>query len=663
MSRLGNYGSTSASNQNYNAFKGPQVGINSGSSIENGYLEFFGNPLKAPQNTDEDGHFHTHEDLPELYRGRNKVLSTVVEGLVSQAPTFINSYALPMQFTNEVTFKWVEYTFDQGFVEQVPHEGIPRMLRHTSKSRQEQSSRHAVAVYFEYDFFMSDAGREMYAMEIIQVKCNVKNTMAYDGIVTIRNCHREEDMFLEQYGLTSLTPDARLNAEYEQYGMIQKNAKGLELMDGKFKELAGLAPFVPNMYIAPLGLRRYVTIVPDKRTLYMYAGPGGVRRMMEGPEAMGDIRGTPVYEIPNFKTYNDVAGDVNALHIMENQTSHGEFFISLACDFADIKNEQYLSKMRNLWIYDQKKDRIIEFPFSKIVSDSILPEDNDTMRGMSTTKEWAGILSNARPQASAGKWTEEERNKIKDKLKLMVSNDEKIPLSYIIQRPWQEDIMADVILMKGGPETGNTFWGHSNFKLAENATLKTIFGNYTYYCKCVIRKPKNILIAKNVFYRGYKRGAGTETFTEDELKDLGSKFFKFHNLEDERTKAKSLIILTMNDTMTEQNFDKFIDITGSFEDQDGDDNYDEHYPGARAYMRQFEWTSMIKNKRGLAFQTNFSEANSICARGFSQSWAHGNAKGKVILCQGAHGDVMYDGIGRIRSGLDQEYDLRRAITK
>lgn len=649
--------STSMSNPNYDAMKGPIVGIGNGTSVQNGYLEFFGEPLREPSLSDSDGHFHTHEDLPEAYRGKNVLLANVVEGLVSQMPTFLNSYALPLKFSQQMEWKWNEYNFDQGFIEQVPHEGVPRILRHTSTSRSASTVRHAVAVYFEYDFFMTEEGRQMYAMELTQIKCNIKNTMSYDAIVTIQNAHNDDDMFMEQYGLVSLTPEGRLNREYEQYGMIQKNYKGLEIMDGKLKELAGLVPFTPNMYIAPLGLRRYVNIVPEKRTLYMYAGPRGVNRLIQGPEALGDIQGTATYEIPNFRTFN---GENNNLHIMENQTQHGEYFLNLASEFSPsaLQSTPYKSSMRNMWLYDQKKDRIIEVTFKKIVENAILPTNGAQLMALGDADDalWKTIVDgdyeNTDVVGAAILVA------IKDRLKARVQDDLHIPMSFILERPWQEDIMADVILMKGGQDTGNTFWGFSNFKLAENATIKTIFGNYTYYSKCVIRKPKNILVAKNVFYRGYKRGTGTEMFTENELKELGSKNFKFHDMEGATN--KSLIVLCIPSSSTEQDFDKFIDITGSFEDEE---NGNEHYPGGFKYCRQFDWDGMLRPKRGLAFQKKMEDTNSICARGFSQTWANNNPKGKLILCQGAHGDVMYDGVGKYRAGLDYEPDFKRAITK
>jgi hypothetical protein len=92
----------------------------------------------------------------------------------------------------------------------------------------------------------------------------------------------------------------------------------------------------------------------------------------------------------------------------------------------------------------------------------------------------------------------------------MMDNNVHVPINIIL---WRMDIvheMASVILMKGGLETGASFYGHSNFATGHDAVSKIIYGNFTFNSKPVVYDSRGVHVIENIKPEGYLGGSNTE---------------------------------------------------------------------------------------------------------------------------------------------------------
>ena len=82
----------------------------------------------------------------------------------------------------------------------------------------------------------------------------------------------------------------------------------------------------------------------------------------------------------------------------------------------------------------------------------------------------------------------------------------------LLLRPFQTYTMHSAIMAKGGSDLGNVYHGHHDFQLSDNVAVKTHFGNYTFYSKAVVKRPRNYTIIPDCFAQGYISGEGHDFF-------------------------------------------------------------------------------------------------------------------------------------------------------
>jgi hypothetical protein len=99
-----------------------------------------------------------------------------------------------------------------------------------------------------------------------------------------------------------------------------------------------------------------------------------------------------------------------------------------------------------------------------------------------------------------------------DLMRKMILRDARIPVAFILARPFQRYQASSAILAKGGKDLGITYHGHHDFQLTDDVVHKTHLGHYTFYSKTVIVNPNHFSIAEDVFCTGYRGGEGCEFF-------------------------------------------------------------------------------------------------------------------------------------------------------
>ena len=228
--------------------------------------------------------------------------------------------------------------------------------------------------------------------------------------------------------------------------------------------------------------------------------------------------------------------------------------------------------------------------------------------------------------------------------------------------------MATVVLMRGGPETGHTFWGHSNFMLSQDGKLKTIYGNFTYYSRALVHNEKNILLAENVFYRGYRGGGnavvmnllpqGTQINPDNEsgyIRKLISNRFRIQQ-EDYRNNRPSIMAFMTPYHEDSSHLDKFIDITGHYyEAMDRYDPDDAHFETWQYYSYLTQLAAINPQPRGVMHRMKVPGVNTICVEGYQANYSGKNKWEDVVVNKGHHGPNVYPQCERVRRGEDMAY--------
>ncbi len=232
----------------------------------------------------------------------------------------------------------------------------------------------------------------------------------------------------------------------------------------------------------------------------------------------------------------------------------------------------------------------------------------------------------------------------------MIDANVALPFGFILFRPFQSHEMSTLVLMKGGPETGHVFWGHTNCMLSQDGQIKTLYGNYTYYSKAIIHNEKHILLAENVFYRRYHGGGGTKFFTPEELVTLQNNQFVVDAIEGGRNRS-SLICAMI--PASEDKFPKILNLKGS-NTRDGKST---HYTTAQFYCHALGFEGMAPSRPGMLHMDREARSNSLCCRGYQRNVGTSGKFDDVVQNTGHHGQLVFPGCGRIRNGLDEP--LRR----
>ena len=213
----------------------------------------------------------------------------------------------------------------------------------------------------------------------------------------------------------------------------------------------------------------------------------------------------------------------------------------------------------------------------------------------------------------------------------------------LLLRPQMTYDMSSAILTKGGYDTGATFVGHSDFLLGDDVVSKLHYGNFTFYSKAVVTNPKNVIIARNIYCNGYKRGNNC----------------KFAREEADLKKGASLISVIIPAKMGNK-LPNPLDATGAFnssyEQNRGNKDTELHFPKACGNALLAKFPSFMDDQADLStnqdlFLERMHSVNTVCYRGHQFSYDIGTQKMSAVTVNTGHwGPNVYPGCGRARAG-------------
>lgn len=220
----------------------------------------------------------------------------------------------------------------------------------------------------------------------------------------------------------------------------------------------------------------------------------------------------------------------------------------------------------------------------------------------------------------------------------MIGMDRKdiyVPVDFVLCRPYMTYNVSSAIVMKAGTDTGETVIGDQKFEMTSNISDRTLYGNYFYYGKAIVKKDRNVIVAPSVFIQNYVKGNNTTFINSAQL----SKIEEESGLVED-THSILAFMIPVNDPVAEVNA---IDIRGTRENMSMPDGRNKFYATADYYSHLLHIDGAGLDDPVTQWQ-DYDEVslrpNSICFLGHTET-----ASGDVIYRNTGHlGPITYDGV-------------------
>lgn len=715
-----------------------------GSAPTNKWDPFFGTPQGYHEDVRADDQLsHETFNLPKAYEGKNKRLEDILDFMIRKEDEFYTRELLPWEYTEDLHIVWDVWKFNRTLADVVPEQGISRLVTQESERHTDNLVRRGLAFQLEHGFMTTDKGRRNYALNLQQISDAV-HTTCYFGVMHAlfagQNYYKE---YRRKFARFVKGPRTLFRHERQMWACLQKDIKGVYIMDAEIKHHMKINGIVPNVLVLPPKAGIYISMVPPRETEYHLRGPGSHEALTQDRTGISSFRGSKVFEAQSF--------DVDFQHEFIDLTSRprmcGEYFVipgsqephNLMSTINDALRAMLDKPIRDgmdepkledvlgeelrrdpfVHIYSADKDDYVKITYSEANTMALNGVDQDgfaqrladlkkTLNGLHSTfneKSKKAIAAKKTPREKkeeAALWSvtvreafdtsfstpaslADLRARVSDietelgsgsfdsrlvganikETDLLIhhrhftqtANLDKHRYDILLLRPFQTYTMHSAILAKGGSDLGNTYHGHHDFQLSDNVAVKTHFGNYTFYSKCVVKRPRNYTIIPDCFAQGYISGEGHAFFKPPKGSSLVEDELVFSNDPGDLGKAiqegslgssdcrESLIAWRVPRGDGEKLADA-IDITGRFAGahRDYEPSDELHFEGADALGSLEYIEELDQNRSDDAYLHQVQQVNTVCFRGAQYTNGTFTHQGK------GHWGTPYAGVLPVRDG-------------
>ena len=264
---------------------------------------------------------HETYNLPEAYKGKSRHLEDVLDFMIRKEDEFYTSQLMPWEYTDDIHVQWDVFKFNRTIADIEPEQGIPRLVTAQTEGQSASLLRRGLAFQLEHGFFTTDRGKKHFMLNLQQITDAI-HTTAYFGVMhsllTGKEFYKE---WRKQYGNV---PKRRGNVylrERQTWALLQKDIKGLYIMDARAKHDMGLQNVRPNVIVMPSKASMYAQMVPTTETDYARRGPGAHEALASG-KMETTFRGSKVFEAESF----DVDFSDQNVDLLSRTKMIGEYF-------------------------------------------------------------------------------------------------------------------------------------------------------------------------------------------------------------------------------------------------------------------------------------------------------------------------------------------------
>ena len=389
-------------------------------------------------------------DMPVAYRGKNKRLESVLDFLIHEEDEFYTKLLLPWEFTEDINIVFDVFKFDRTLADVMPHQGVPRLVTASMSTHTDALIRRGLAFMIESDFYKTQRGKEHFMLNLQQIADSVHTTCYFGVIHALLTAENYYKDYRYRFGTLHGENDI-MHHERWQWGIVQKQQRGMYILDAHIKHDMKRQGVTPDLWVLPPKMSLYMSMVPDSEVVYEQKGPKAAGNLETNRTQLPSFRGCRVVESNSF----DVDFTGQPINLLRRDRQCGSFFyMPPGGDTADA-----------IAFYDAYTDNWATFTRADLKKMALKKDGQQDTDG------------------------------------------------YLIFRPHQTWAMNSAILAKGGRELGSTFHGHHDMVLQSDAVRKIYMGNYSFYSKSVVKRPKNFALVEDVFCSGYVAGEGTVHYT------------------------------------------------------------------------------------------------------------------------------------------------------
>ena len=301
----------------------PETG-STGTAPNNKWAPFFGTPEGYHEDVRADDQLsHETYNLPKAYEGKNKRLEDILDFMIRQEDEFYTRELLPWSYTDDIHIVWDVWKFNRTLADVVPEQGISRLVTQESERHTENLVRRGLAFQLEHGFMTTEYGRRNYALNLQQISDAV-HTTCYFGVMHAlfagQNYYKE---YRRKFARFVKAPRTLFRHERQMWACLQKDIKGVYIMDAEIKHHMKINGITPNVLVLPPKAGIYVSMVPPSETVYSERGPGAHEALTTDRTGITTFRGNKVFEAQSF--------DVDFQHDFIDLTSRprmcGEYFV------------------------------------------------------------------------------------------------------------------------------------------------------------------------------------------------------------------------------------------------------------------------------------------------------------------------------------------------
>lgn len=719
-----------------NAHSAPSLGGTDAANSPITHMQKYFGPLRNAdiETWAADQFAHETHNLPKAYEGRNKFLMATIDFLITKDDDWYTSAVLPWEYTEELHVAWNVWRFNKTMMDYEPHQGVPRYVTQESESHQDSLSRRGLAFIIEHGFWKTELGRSHYLMNLRQIVEAVHETVFFGVMMALLGADNHYEQWNLKHGSVHRTALQRtLHDEKFLWAVVQKNIKGLFVMDAELKDRMRRQGIEPTAWIFPPKMSIYASMIPEYFNEFIRRGESAKNALEDGPRMFDTFRGLPVYETRTFDV--DFQGD--GIEPLTRISSCGEYYVMEPRDFShgiqifNMDSDRFetikpahcrdnLVNRNNIPNYPTTQALLNDYNdlddpdhvlaqviaqigranLSRIANDPNWFGDAAAAAGLLGTAQTniADILSNREPQVDLqlkaaiivvarlrqrARAPAPQQEMLLGLLQNAPMNAILRPHRILLMRPYQSYRMSDAILGRVGTELGHTFHGHHDFQLTDDVIHKVHIGHYTFYSKSIVRQPKNMYIARNVFCQGYEYGENNSFVKRGDdgglegLPTDGSHRQSVHSIiavavpysDDKKDSVPNPLCANSNgfhetlptvDVLLEEQgrIPRFSQPAGGWAAGYDDDPFGTG-PGNHDNSALKNYFDTAYHPAGLS-NTDVRTANVVCWRGASKHYDEvSGGYTRDVVSTGHWGQHVYDGCGDVRKGLYANLDPKQ----
>ena len=301
----------------------PETG-STGTAPTNKWSPFFGSPDGYHEEVRADDQLaHETFNLPKAYEGKNKRLEDILDFMIRKEDEFYTSELLPWSYSEDIHIVWNVWKFSRTLADVVPEQGISRLVTQESERHTENLVRRGLCFQLEHGFMTTDAGRRNYSLNLQQISDAV-HTTCYFGVMHAlfagQNYYKE---YRRKFARFVKGPRTLFRHERQMWACLQKDIKGVYIMDAEIKHHMKINGITPNVLVLPPKAGIYISMVPPSETVYNERGPGAHEALTTDRTGISTFRGSKVFEAQSF----DVDFQHDFIDITSRPRMVGEYFV------------------------------------------------------------------------------------------------------------------------------------------------------------------------------------------------------------------------------------------------------------------------------------------------------------------------------------------------